>query len=90
MLNGPYVVINQLIKSIQKAAHLKNNLTYMLGGEKNASNKKKSRLGLLKIRSKFGHSKVHNYLLVNFFVVIFFNQFFFSIMHYILSPYKKC
>ncbi len=34
MLNGPYVVINQLIKSIQKAAHLKNNLTYMLGGEK--------------------------------------------------------
>jgi hypothetical protein len=34
MLNGPYVVINQLIKSIWKATHLENSLSYMLG-EKN-------------------------------------------------------
>jgi hypothetical protein len=33
MLNGPYVVINQLIKSIGKDAHLNNSLTYMLGGK---------------------------------------------------------
>jgi hypothetical protein len=30
MLNGHYVVINQLIKSIWKAAHLENSLLYML------------------------------------------------------------
>jgi hypothetical protein len=34
MVSGPYVVINQLIKSIWKVAHLKNSLSYMLG-EKN-------------------------------------------------------
>jgi len=34
MLSGPYVVINQLIKFIQKDAHLENFLSYMLGGEK--------------------------------------------------------
>jgi hypothetical protein len=71
-----YVVINQLIKSMQKATHLENFLTYMLGGNKYQFNKKWPRLGLLKIRSKFGHSKVHNYLLVkfccNFFQSIFF------------------
>jgi hypothetical protein len=33
MLIGPYVVINQLIKSIWKAVHLKNFLSYMLGGK---------------------------------------------------------
>jgi hypothetical protein len=33
MLIGPYVVINQLIKSIWKTAHLKNILSYMLGGK---------------------------------------------------------
>jgi len=33
MLNGPYMMINQLIKSIWKAAHLKNSLSYMLGGK---------------------------------------------------------
>jgi hypothetical protein len=33
MLNGPYVVINQLIKSIRKVAHLENSLTYMLKGK---------------------------------------------------------
>jgi hypothetical protein len=32
MLSGPYVVINQLIKSIGKATHLNNSLTL---GEKN-------------------------------------------------------
>jgi hypothetical protein len=31
MLSGPYVVINQLIKSIGKVAHINNFLTYMLG-----------------------------------------------------------
>jgi hypothetical protein len=40
MLNGPYVVINQLIKSIGKATHLDNSLTYMLGRKKYQSNKK--------------------------------------------------
>ncbi len=40
MLNGPYVVINKLIKSIGKAIHLDNVFTYMLGGEKYQSNKK--------------------------------------------------
>jgi hypothetical protein len=34
MLSGPYVVINQLMKSIWKVTHLKNFLSYMLG-EKN-------------------------------------------------------
>jgi hypothetical protein len=40
MLNGSYVVINQLIKSVGKATHLENSLTYMLGGRKYQSNKK--------------------------------------------------
>jgi hypothetical protein len=40
MLSGPYVVINQLIKSIWKVAHLENSLTYMLGEKKYQSNKK--------------------------------------------------
>jgi hypothetical protein len=31
MLSGPYVVINQLIKSIWKDAHLEMFLLYMLG-----------------------------------------------------------
>jgi hypothetical protein len=31
MLSGPYVVINQLMKPIWKATHLKNFLTYMSG-----------------------------------------------------------
>jgi hypothetical protein len=30
MFSGPYVVINQLIKSIWKNAHLENSLLYML------------------------------------------------------------
>jgi hypothetical protein len=34
MLNGPYVVINQLMKSIWKVSHLDFFLLYMLG-EKN-------------------------------------------------------
>jgi hypothetical protein len=34
MLSGSYVVINQLVKSIWKAAHLKNSLSYMLGENK--------------------------------------------------------
>jgi hypothetical protein len=40
MLSGFYLVINQLIKSILKATHLENSLTYMLGGKKCQSNKK--------------------------------------------------
>jgi hypothetical protein len=35
MFNGPYVVINQLIKSIWKVAHL----LYMLGGKKSIQQK---------------------------------------------------
>ncbi len=34
MLKGPYVVINQLIKSIWKATHLEKKLSCMLGGKK--------------------------------------------------------
>jgi hypothetical protein len=34
MFSGPYVVINQLIKSIWKAAHLKFLKKYMLGEKK--------------------------------------------------------
>ncbi len=89
MLNGPYVVINQLMKSIWKAINLENSLTNMSRGKEYQSNKKWPRLGLLKIKSKFGHSKVHNYLLVKVFVVIFFNPYFFCIMHHILSPLRK-
>jgi hypothetical protein len=33
MLSGPSMVINQLIKSIGKDAHLNNSLTYMLRGK---------------------------------------------------------
>jgi hypothetical protein len=40
MLIGPYVVINQLINSIEKDAHLDNSLTYILEGKKYQSNKK--------------------------------------------------
>jgi hypothetical protein len=43
MLNGPYVVINQLIKSIAKFAQLDNSLTYILKGKKYQSNKKWAR-----------------------------------------------
>ncbi len=55
----------------------------MLRGKKYQSNKEWPRLGLLKIRSKFNHSKVHNYLLVKFFVIILFNPFFF--FHHVLD-----
>jgi len=40
MLSGPYVMINQLIKSIGKATHLDNSLTYMLWRKKYQPNKK--------------------------------------------------
>jgi hypothetical protein len=39
MLSGSYVVINQLIKSIWKATHLENSLSYMLK-EKNLNQTK--------------------------------------------------
>jgi len=76
MFNGPYVLINQLIRSIWKDAHFKNSLLYMLGGKKYQSNKKWLRLGLLKIWPKSSHSKAHSYLFVKFFVVISFNSIF--------------
>jgi len=44
MLSGPYVVINQLIKSISKATYLKNVLSYMLKGKKHQSNKKMTKI----------------------------------------------
>jgi hypothetical protein len=40
MLNDPYVMISQLIKSIGQATHLNNFLTYMLREKKYQSNKK--------------------------------------------------
>jgi len=85
MLSGPYVVINQLINSIWKVAHLKNFLLDKLRGKKYQSKKKGPRLGLLKIRPKSSHSKVHSYLLVKVFIVIFFNPLFFPscIMYWI-------
>jgi hypothetical protein len=85
MFSGPYVMINQLIKSIWKTAHLEIFLLYMLEKKKYQSNKKWPRLGLLKVRPKFGDSKVHNYLLVKVFVVIFQYIFFFHCVSYIES-----
>jgi hypothetical protein len=61
----------------------------MLGEKTYQSNKKWPRSGLLKIRRKSGHSKVHNYLLIKFLTIILFNPFFFPIMNHILEPYKK-
>ncbi len=49
MLNGLYVVINQLIKSIGKTIHLNKFLTYMFRGKKSQSNKKWMFLSLQKI-----------------------------------------
>jgi hypothetical protein len=57
-------------------------------GKNYQSNKKIPRLELLKIRPKSGHSKVHNYLFIKFFVE-FFSIHFFPIMYHILNPYKK-
>jgi len=39
MLSGPYVMINQLIKSIWKVAHLENCLLYMLREKNNNQTK---------------------------------------------------
>jgi hypothetical protein len=85
MLSGPYMVINQLIKSIWNDAHLK----HMLGGKKYQSNKKWPKLGLLKIKPKCGHSKVCGYLLIKIFVLIFSIHIYFSIMYHIFIPYKN-
>jgi hypothetical protein len=85
MFNGPYVVINQLIKSIWKATHFKNFLLYMLGGKKYQYNKKWSRLGLFKLWPKFGHSKVHSYLFVQIFVMFFNSYLIFYHVSYIES-----
>jgi hypothetical protein len=38
MLNGPNVMINQLIESIWKVTHLENSLLYMLVGKNCQSN----------------------------------------------------
>jgi hypothetical protein len=45
MLRGPYVVINQLIKSIWKVAHLQNTLLYMLGEKKISIQQKMIKIG---------------------------------------------
>jgi hypothetical protein len=89
MLNGPYVVINQLINSIGKYAHWNNSLTYILWGKKYQSNKKWPRHGLLKIRSKSNHSKIHCYLLVRVFVVIFSIHIFFPLCIIYWIPIKN-
>ncbi len=44
-LSEPYVLINQLITSIWKAAHLKNSLLYMLGGKKISIQQKMTKIG---------------------------------------------
>jgi hypothetical protein len=49
---------------------------HIVKGQKKSIQQKMTKIGTL-IRSKFGHSKVHNYLLVKVFVVAFFNPFFF-------------
>jgi len=61
-------------------------------GKKYQSHKKWPRLGLLKIKPKFGHSKVHSYLLVKVFIVIFLNPFFFfpSCIIYCVLIKKHC
>jgi hypothetical protein len=43
MLSGPYVMINPLINSIGKDAHLDNSLKHMLRGKNYQSNKKRPR-----------------------------------------------
>ncbi len=59
-------------------------------GKKYQSNKNDQDLGLLKIWPKFGHSKVHSYLFVKFFVVVFFNSYlFFHHVSYIESLLKN-
>jgi hypothetical protein len=45
MLSGPYVVINQSIKSIWKVAHLKSFLAYMLRGKKITIQQKMTKIG---------------------------------------------
>jgi hypothetical protein len=46
-------------------------------------------IGTLKIRPKYGHSKIqYTYFLVNIFIVIFLNAHFFLVMYHILKPYK--
>jgi hypothetical protein len=45
MFNEPYVVINQLIKSIWKTIDLENLLLYMLGEKIYKSNKKWPKIG---------------------------------------------
>jgi len=47
MLSGPYVVINQWIKSIGKVAHLENYWFYMLA-EKISIQQKMTKIGTLK------------------------------------------
>jgi len=85
MFSGSNVVINQLLKSIWKVDHLEKSILYMLR-EKNQSNKKWPRLGLLKIRPKYGHLKDHTYLVIKFIVVIIFNPYlFFHHVSYIES-----
>lgn len=64
-LNVDYVVINQRTKFKWTKGQLNNSLAYML----RKRNKKWSKGGLLKIKSKFCHSKVHRYLLLQIVVI---------------------
>jgi hypothetical protein len=45
MLNGPYAMISELIKSIWKDSHFKNSLLYMLGGKKISIQPKMTKIG---------------------------------------------
>jgi hypothetical protein len=60
----------------------------MLGKKKFNSTKNDQDWDFWKYDPNLVIQKVHSYLFVKHFVVIFFNSFFFS-MYHILSPYKK-
>ncbi len=82
-LNVDYVVINELTKFRWTKGQLNNSLAYLL------EKKTKSWLrgGLLKIKSKFCHLKVHSYLLLQIFVILKIIHVCFSNMYNLLSPY---
>ncbi len=49
---------------------------------------KMTKIGTFENKAKSNHSKICNYLLVRFFLIIFFNPFF-PIVYHKLNPYKK-
>jgi len=53
MLNGPYVVINQLINFIWKTVHLEFFLLYMLRGKGISIKLKKTKIGTFENKAQF-------------------------------------